>query len=123
MRSALLLSLSLATAGTALAASEPYYNPANVASPSGLTTGHELYRTIGCPGQGLFDTDCAQTPAVTVEAPAPVTAPVVVQAPAPVVVEAPAPVVVQAPAPAPATTVAYPNLVNPLALFCPLPKQ
>lgn len=119
MRSALLLCLSLAAAGTALAASEPYYNPANVASPSGLTTGHELYRTIGCPGQGLFDTDCVATPAVAVEAPAPAPAPVVVQAPAPVVVQAPA----LAPAPAPATTVAYPNLVNPLALFCPRPKQ
>lgn len=77
-----------------------YYNPANAASTTGLTTGNELYRTIGCPGSGLLETTCeeaakpAPTPVVEVAAP------VVVEQPAPVIaktepeVVAPAPVAV-----------------------------
>lgn len=97
-----------------IAHAESYYNPANEASSTGLTAGYDLYRTIGCPGQGLFDTDCkAETkpaPVVVVE-PAP--------APAPVVVVAPAPVVVTAPAPAPAPVQAKaPEYVHPMVSFC-----
>ena len=40
------------------AAETPYYNPANPASPSGMTTGYELYKTIGCPGRGLLEAPC-----------------------------------------------------------------
>ncbi|MCU0933555.1 MAG: hypothetical protein MUE86_03735, partial [Thiobacillaceae bacterium] len=39
-------------------ASEPFYNPANTASTSGKTTGHELYKTIGCPGRAMLDAPC-----------------------------------------------------------------
>ena len=40
-------------------AAEPYYNPANPASASGMTSGHELYKTIGCPGRGILEAPCA----------------------------------------------------------------
>lgn len=40
----------------------PYYNPSNAASSTGFTTGYELYRTIGCPGQGLLGTPCKEEP-------------------------------------------------------------
>ena len=66
----------------------PYYNPANAASPTGVTTGAELTKTIGCPGKGLLDNSCQAAPVV---APAPVVKPA--PAPAPVVKAAPAPVV------------------------------
>jgi uncharacterized repeat protein (TIGR01451 family) len=73
------------------AQSTPYYNPANPASPTGVTTGSELTKTIGCPGKGILDASCVSTP---------------VAKPAPVVKPAPAPVVVApAPAPAPVTFV------------------
>jgi len=48
----------------------PYYNPANSASASGLTTGHALFKTIGCPGRGLLDAPC-EVPAPTAPKPAP----------------------------------------------------
>jgi OOP family OmpA-OmpF porin len=35
-----------------------YYDPSNVASPSGKTIGYELYRTIGCPGEQLLGKPC-----------------------------------------------------------------
>lgn len=35
-----------------------FYNPSNVGSPTGYTIGHELYRTIGCPGRQLLDKPC-----------------------------------------------------------------
>ena len=35
-----------------------FYNPSNVQSSTGYTTGHELYRTIGCPGRQLLDKAC-----------------------------------------------------------------
>lgn len=95
-----------------------FYNPSNVDSSNGYTIGHELYRTIGCPGRQLLDKPCEVldsdgdgvpdyrdkcpgTPrGVEVDkdgCPLPVVAP----APAP----APAPVVAPTPAPAPAKVV------------------
>jgi len=35
-----------------------FYDPSNPASPTGKTTGYELYRTIGCPGRQLLDKEC-----------------------------------------------------------------
>lgn len=35
-----------------------FYNPSNVGSPTGYTEGHELFRTIGCPGRELLGTPC-----------------------------------------------------------------
>lgn len=44
---------------TKRAAPGRFYNPANPASRSGYTSGHELFRTIGCPGRGLvLETPC-----------------------------------------------------------------
>jgi peptidoglycan-associated lipoprotein len=39
-----------------------YYNPTNPASPTGFTTGYQLYRTIGCPGKELLGTPCVVPP-------------------------------------------------------------
>ena len=82
----------LFTAGTAnlQAAGTPYYNPSNAASPTGMTIGHELYKTIGCPGRGLLDRPCAdemaiQPTPVAVSVPVPVAVPVPVPVAAPVV--------------------------------------
>jgi OOP family OmpA-OmpF porin len=36
-----------------------FYDPSNVASPTGKTIGYELFRTIGCPGKQLLDAPCA----------------------------------------------------------------
>ncbi|MBN8767369.1 MAG: OmpA family protein [Thiobacillus sp.] len=85
---------------TAYAAGGVYYDPSNAASPTGKTTGYELYRTIGCPGRGLLDTPCAvPAPPAPVAAaePAPAPEPAYVAPPAP----APAPYVAPAPAPVP----------------------
>jgi outer membrane protein OmpA-like peptidoglycan-associated protein len=82
-----------AGAVTAYAAEGDFYDPSNAASPTGKTIGHELYRTIGCPGRDLLGKPCP-VPAQIAAAPGPVAvAPV---APAPAYV-APAPT----PAPAP----------------------
>lgn len=35
-----------------------FYDPRNAASPTGYTIGHELFRTIGCPGRQLLDKPC-----------------------------------------------------------------
>lgn len=88
--------------GAAQAEDQPYYNPANPASPTGFTSGYELYRTIGCPGRALLDKPCEVPPPAPVEAPPapPVAQPAPAPAPAPAVQSAPAP----APAPAPAAT-------------------
>lgn len=73
----------------AMAEQTPYYNPSNV---GGKTTGYELYKTIGCPGQPLLGSPCKEdTPK-----PAPQPAPVVVKS-APVPAPAPAPVVPKKP--------------------------
>ena len=86
------------TAGVAnlQAAETPYYNPSNAASPTGMTIGHELYKTIGCPGRGLLDKPCAgevviQPTAVAEPVPVPVAQPV----PAPVAAPVPVPVAVR----------------------------
>jgi outer membrane protein OmpA-like peptidoglycan-associated protein len=52
---------TLLSAGAVMAqaADGVYYDPSNKASASGNTTGYELNRTIGCPGQQLFGSPCA----------------------------------------------------------------
>lgn len=56
-----LLGAALMSAGaiSAHAAVGTYYDPSNAASPTGFTIGHELFRTIGCPGKQLLDSPCA----------------------------------------------------------------
>ncbi|MDD5390314.1 MAG: OmpA family protein [Gallionellaceae bacterium] len=91
---------ALSTLGAALlstmnvqAADTPYYNPANPASASGMTSGYELYKTIGCPGRGILEAPC-EAPVQAKAAPAmkpaekPAVAPV--EKPAPTPVEKPA---------------------------------
>lgn len=39
-----------------------FYDPSNAASPTGKTTGYELFRTIGCPGRQLLDRPCEVPP-------------------------------------------------------------
>ena len=60
-----LLGAALLSAGaiSAHAADGRFYDPRNAASPTGFTIGHELFRTIGCPGRGLLDTPCPVPPA------------------------------------------------------------
>lgn len=55
-----ILGAALLSAGSlsAQAADGRFYDPRNAASPTGFTTGYELFRTIGCPGRGLLDTPC-----------------------------------------------------------------
>jgi len=43
---------------TAHAAEGVFYDPTNAASATGKTIGHELIKTIGCPGRGLLDVPC-----------------------------------------------------------------
>ncbi len=54
------LGATLISAGvvSAQAAEGTFYDPTNAASPTGKTIGHELFRTIGCPGKGLLDAPC-----------------------------------------------------------------
>lgn len=65
MRSTTLLASALGAAlltagmGSAQAAQGAFYDPSNAASQTGYTIGHELFRTIGCPGRQLLDTPCA----------------------------------------------------------------
>lgn len=69
------LGASLISAGVMTAhAQEGFYDPSNVGSPSGKTTGYELNRTIGCPGQQLLGTPC-KVPAEPAPAVAPAPAP------------------------------------------------
>lgn len=88
--------LMSAGAVTAYAAEGVFYDPSNAASPTGKTIGHELYRTIGCPGRELLGKPCPvpAPPAQIAAASEPVA--VAPAAPAPAYV-APAP----NPAPAP----------------------
>ncbi|MBU1264886.1 MAG: OmpA family protein [Gammaproteobacteria bacterium] len=89
-----ILGATLISAGaiSAHAAEGVYYDPSNAASPTGKTVGHELFRTIGCPGKQLLDAPC--------KVPAPAPEPEKVVAAEPVAAPAPAPAYV-APAPAP----------------------
>lgn len=52
---AALLSVGFASAQ---AADGQFYDPGNAASSTGYTVGHELFRTIGCPGRGLLEKPC-----------------------------------------------------------------
>jgi murein L,D-transpeptidase YcbB/YkuD len=54
------LHIALATAGIGLVQAGPYYDPSNIASPSGVTVGTPLYKTIGCPGRQLLDPPCKE---------------------------------------------------------------
>jgi OOP family OmpA-OmpF porin len=65
----------VAGVATTHAAEGVFYDPSNVGSTTGRTTGHELFGTIGCPGRQLLDKPC----------------PVPAAAPAPVPAAAPAP--------------------------------
>ncbi|MEW5771410.1 MAG: OmpA family protein [Pseudomonadota bacterium] len=73
-RKTLPLLVLFALAGGAQAAST-YYDPSNSASNTGKTTGYELYKTIGCPGRGLFDPPCAAPVEAAKPAPAPAPVP------------------------------------------------
>lgn len=54
-----ILGIALMSAGVVSAlAEERFYDPSNVSSPTGKTIGHELFRTIGCPGQQLLGSAC-----------------------------------------------------------------
>jgi len=56
------LGATLISAGvvSAQAAEGPFYDPTNAASTTGKTVGHELFKTIGCPGRGLLDAPCQE---------------------------------------------------------------
>ncbi len=84
------LAVALIAAGavTAQAADGRFYDPSNAASPTGMTTGYTLYRTIGCPARELLGTPCVVTDAI---ASAPVAAAASVAAP-PVRIVVPVPV-------------------------------
>jgi OOP family OmpA-OmpF porin len=54
-----IMGAALISAGALSAqAQEGYYDPSNKASSTGKTIGYELFKTIGCPGQQLFGTNC-----------------------------------------------------------------
>ncbi len=82
---------------TAYAADGAFYDPSNVASPTGKTIGYEIYRTIGCPGRELLAKPCPvpaePAPVVAAAEPEPVPEPAYVAPPAP----APAPYVAPVP--------------------------
>jgi murein L,D-transpeptidase YcbB/YkuD len=52
-----LLTVGLGGIASSAVAESRYYDPSNV---GGYTTNYELYRTIGCPGQGLFEKTCVE---------------------------------------------------------------
>ncbi|MDP2989476.1 MAG: OmpA family protein, partial [Kiritimatiellota bacterium] len=95
-----ILGATLISAGaiSAHAAEGVYYDPSNAASPTGKTVGHELFRTIGCPGKQLLDAPCK------------------VPAPAPEQVAAAEPVAAPAPAPAYVAPVVAPQPAAPQKL-------
>jgi len=62
VRSALATALFALGMASAQAEVGVYYDPSNVASPTGKTIGWELFGTIGCPGKALFDTPCPMPP-------------------------------------------------------------
>jgi len=92
---------------TAHAAEAPFYNPTNAASPTGYTTGYELFRTIGCPGRELLGTPCPvpppPAPVAAAPEPEPVVAPLALAAPVAAAPE-PAPLAPVAEEPAPVAT-------------------
>jgi outer membrane protein OmpA-like peptidoglycan-associated protein len=92
---------------TAHAAEAPFYNPTNAASPTGFTTGYELFRTIGCPGRELLGTPCPvpppPAPVAAAPEPEPVVEPLAPAAPVAAVPE-PEPVVAPVAEPVPVAT-------------------
>jgi murein L,D-transpeptidase YcbB/YkuD len=68
-----LIAVGLGGLATGVLAESRYYDPSNAAANQGMTTNFELYRTIGCPGQGLFEKTCVEEKAAPVakKAPAP----------------------------------------------------
>jgi hypothetical protein len=78
------LLLGFSSMSGSISAETRFYDPSNVASPTGETNAHELFRTIGCQGRQLLDPPCKEDvrpvppPAPVVEAksaPAPAPAP------------------------------------------------
>ncbi len=72
-----------------------FYDPSNRASPTGMTRGYTLYRTIGCPGREMLGTPCVVTEAVTVTPVAPASTKVVTEVtplPTPIQIAEPVPV-------------------------------
>ncbi len=59
----LVVALIAAGAVTAHAANGRFYDPSNRASPTGMTIGYTLYRTIGCPARELLGIPCVVTEA------------------------------------------------------------
>jgi hypothetical protein len=55
-----LIAVGLGGLATGVLAESRYYDPSNAAANQGMTTNFELYRTIGCPGQGLFEKTCVE---------------------------------------------------------------
>jgi outer membrane protein OmpA-like peptidoglycan-associated protein len=93
---------------TAYAAEDDFYDPSNAASPTGKTIGHELFRTIGCPGRELLGTPCP--------VPAPPAQVAATPAPADVAPAAPAPAYVAPAAPVPAYVAPVPAPMSPQKL-------
>ncbi len=104
-----------AGAVTAHAAEPAFYNPANAASPTGFTIGHELFRTIGCPGRELLGTPCpvppSPAPVAAVSEPEPAIAPLTPEAPLPAPPQPEAAIPPLAPAAAPAPSEPAPAMV------------
>lgn len=92
---------------SAHAAEGVFYDPSNAASADGKTIGHELYRTIGCPGRELLVTPCP--------VPAPAAPVAAVSEPAPAPAPTPEPAYV-APAPVPAPAYVAPEPAAPQKL-------
>jgi len=95
------LATALITAGavSAQAANGHFYDPSNLASPTGKTIGYSLYRTIGCPGRALLGIPCEVPDAVTLcPAPFPPASTTTRTPPAAVAATAPVRVIVPVPA-------------------------
>ncbi len=54
------LSIALTTAGIGNVQAGSYYDPSNTASNTGVTSGANLYKTIGCPGRGILEKPCEE---------------------------------------------------------------
>jgi outer membrane protein OmpA-like peptidoglycan-associated protein len=70
IRQALIFGLGLMAGLSTHAAQGRFYDPSNPASATGVTVGHELYRTIGCPGEQLLGRACPPEPVTAKPAPA-----------------------------------------------------
>jgi OOP family OmpA-OmpF porin len=81
IRQALIFGLGLMAGLSTHAAQGRFYDPSNPASATGVTVGHELYRTIGCPGEQLLGRACPPEPVTAKPAPAALSATPVPAAP------------------------------------------